>query len=736
MLHDLQRCNRTEFSDCKLIYKPKNLKINNSISKIIEYFNHKDKNISIKIPKYINKSEYTYEEFIKQIECKNENELKKFYYHYGQLLGFVYYFNGNDFHLENLIAHKSHPIIVDYETMLQQAVHEYFTIDDEEIVNSLFNRVSRTLLLPTKGSGNNNLNHVEMSALNGKFRKNAFLALQVINEGTDKIKYDYIPLDFNGSNNLPTRDENFDICLYRKEIKKGFQNFSETLLKYKNSKDFKELCKDVLENNKARILLRDTNQYGVIISHMYHPDFLKDMLDREKILENMWGFPYPNKGIIYSEVEQMKKSDIPIFYFNTSEKYIFDDFNNKYEGILKDTSFNYFEKNIENLNMSEVEKQCEIIDVLYPDFYSKIREKNLHNDDNDDNENFKTQIDYEEELFKIANKIIDTSLSKRNPLWLYPENYEGDKWTLKLTDMSFYKGIPGIFLFFNYLCRYSSNSKYKSFYDNLVNNIPDEVIIENHEIGLNSNLGYFYAISLIDDYGKYKLKFVRYIKKVLNEMEKIDLKEIDNYTDYINGALPFINSLIRLYKIGIDRKQTLSLIIKFADHLHYLVGKSDVQSMPTSFGHGIEGVIFTLKNVYRITDIYKYKKTLDYLNDSKEKKSTVEDLTWCNGALGKIINKDEQLEHSNISILDNDCLCHGNLGIVDILAENIMNKQEKDTIDFILRKIISYKNKNGRYKLIDTTYFPDTTLFCGITGIGFTLLKVLSKGKIPSVLKI
>ncbi|MDS3918863.1 type 2 lanthipeptide synthetase LanM [Staphylococcus hominis] len=721
-----------DFYNCKLVYKPKDLNINIALSKIIDFFNNKNENINIKIPKTINKVDYTYEEFIQYLECKNESDLNQFYYNYGQLLGFVHYFNGNDFHLENLIAHEKYPIIVDYETMLQQPVHEYFSIDDTHIVNALFNRVSRTLLLPTKGLGNNNLNYIEMSALNGKFIKDAFLALQTTNEGTDKIKYDFKPLDFSGSKNLPTHNNEFDINLYKEQIKKGFKQFSEVIFRYKKNNNFKKLCQEVLKNNKMRILLRDTNQYALILSHMYHPDFLIDMLDREKILENMWGFPYPNKGIAYSEIEQMKKSDIPIFYFNTSEKDIIDDFGNKFDGMLKEPSFEFFEKNLKKLTTSEIEKQCEIIDILYPNFHNITKKKNSSNNKNDEIQ----KIDYTKELFEIANKIMEASLSNENPIWLYPENHEADKWTLTLTDMSIYKGIPGILLFFHYLSRFSSSDRYKEFYNSLVDTMPKEVYIENSNIGLNSNLGYFYALSLFDNYGTHKLKFTKYIKKTLDELEKIDLNLVNNYMDYINGALPTINSLIRLYRRGVEKQQTLSLILYFAEHLYKLSKELDGKTIPNSFGHGIEGIIFTLKNIYSVTNIDKYKNLIDQLSFYKEEQYNSSELKWCNGSLGKLINEKERLKNFSVSMLNDDCLCHGNSGIVDIITEEEIKNQYEDTVEFILRNIMLNKYSNGRYKLFDTLHFPDTTLFSGITGIGYILLKFLSKEKVPSILKI
>ena len=38
-------------------------------------------------------------------------------------MGIIYYLNGNDIHYENLISNNIHPIVVDFETLLQQPIN-------------------------------------------------------------------------------------------------------------------------------------------------------------------------------------------------------------------------------------------------------------------------------------------------------------------------------------------------------------------------------------------------------------------------------------------------------------------------------------------------------------------------------------------------------------------------------------------------------------------------------------
>ena len=65
-----------------------------------------------------------------------------------------------------------------------------------------------------------------------------------------------------------------------------------------------------------------------------HPEHLMDMLDREKILENMWSSSAYDDFVVFSEVNGMQRMIIPIFTNIRMVNSIFNDMNQEKMVIL------------------------------------------------------------------------------------------------------------------------------------------------------------------------------------------------------------------------------------------------------------------------------------------------------------------------------------------------------------------------------------------------------------------
>ena len=73
-------------------------------------------------------------------------------------------------------------------------------------------------------------------------------------------------------------------------------------------------------------------------------------------------------------------------------------------------------------------------------------------------------------------------------------------------------------------------------------------------------------------------------------------------------------------------------------------------------------------------------------------------------------------------MLDDDCLCHGNMGIVDIyLTRGYLDEGVE-----LLNNIVKEKEIYKRYKIFDTCHWTDTSLFSGVAGIGYQILRTLN----------
>ena len=130
----------------------------------------------------------------------------------------------------------------------------------------------------------------------------------------------------------------------------------DAFLELKDDSCFRDVIKK-FSGVQVRHIIRNTDQYDTILRHSMHPEHLMDMLDREKILENMWSSSAYDDFVVFSEVNGMQRNDIPIFYKYTDGNSIFNDMNQEKDGYFSQDAYSRLIKNIENLSVKNKEKQ-------------------------------------------------------------------------------------------------------------------------------------------------------------------------------------------------------------------------------------------------------------------------------------------------------------------------------------------------------------------------------------------
>lgn len=717
---------KIKFENTTLIYKPKNLEINLSYQKFVNSINTLSDTGEIFYPKTLCVNDHAYEEYIKHINCENNKDLQTFYYNFGFVMGLVYFLNGTDMHMENLIANSFKPTIVDLETLIQQplASEEKDSYTDE-MISLYFHRINRTLFLTDETRTLANKGGLDLSAINGRFKKEMLDGLKLTNTKRDDIKFINSKFDLPASNNLPYihKTETVNYNRYKKEILEGFSELSKILL---DNKNYIQEKINTFKNVTTRILVRDTSQYDSIIKQLHHPDLLKNMLDQEKMLENMWGLSIANKELINSECIQIRNLDIPIFFMNSSKSYVVDPLKNKIEDIYDDIPINYLKYCLNNIDDSYINKQKSFITIQLSEFSKDNHQKYMNRDLSE-----RMQIssyDLISEAEKIGDTIINNSIfiSGRYE-WFIPVNIKGNSWSTQFMQSDLYEGKSGILLFFYHLSRYSSQKKYSDFYVDLLNEFVKYESVNSPvhgKLGLSSELGYFIAFSLIADYGSHKLNIRKYITQIISSLEN-NINNID--LDYINGDLPIIPTLLRFYE-RFKSRNALALSLKLFD---LLIEKLKSHTPKYGFGHGI----FSIYHVYNVIKPYlsKEKQSLFLLHYRQLENSLVEvnNIKWCNGIVGKYalnpLKFKEEIE--NLNLLYNDSLCHGNMGIIDLST----SANSKFNIKF-LSHVLKSKNENNSFMLNDTENIQNTSLYTGLSGIGYEILRTYDGENIPSLL--
>ena len=109
----------------RVVYKPKDLRLDVAWHSLIERLNQAEPPIELKAVRAIARDGYGWTEFIDHAGCADQESCKRFFRRAGAWLALFHCFAANDMHQENMIAAGDHPVPIDLETILQAAAEEH-----------------------------------------------------------------------------------------------------------------------------------------------------------------------------------------------------------------------------------------------------------------------------------------------------------------------------------------------------------------------------------------------------------------------------------------------------------------------------------------------------------------------------------------------------------------------------------------------------------------------------------
>jgi type 2 lantibiotic biosynthesis protein LanM len=313
----------------KLVYKPKDLGVDEAFWKFVDWLNtHGEERSQPRLRKMaiLNRGTHGWVEFIEHAACRNSAEVQRYYKRIGTLLCVAYVLGGTDFHQENIIANGEHPVLVDFETMLQPLPQPWDGLRansaDQRVIEVTHDSVTRTGLLPFWIIGDPGTSY-DVSGIGAE--EGADTGYE--NAAWDDINTDRMRLVYRraitepharpmlGSDLVSAADHVSDMI-------DGFSDAYRTLLAHREALLSNGGPLDAFCGLRLRCLLRMTKAYGQIFNRRLHPEFLRDAADSGLELERLARdlvvvapnpeFPVP-WGIYRAEVEALERLDIPFF---------------------------------------------------------------------------------------------------------------------------------------------------------------------------------------------------------------------------------------------------------------------------------------------------------------------------------------------------------------------------------------------------------------------------------------
>lgn len=741
------------------IYKPRNSDIERAFNNFIEYINEHSNLKDLYINNVYYTRDFTVESYIESQPCSTIGEIKEYYYRFGIMVALTSLLQGTDFHSENVIAFKKYPVIVDFETLFTQLNFSC----EEELEYALINKendrlnLAATTLLPTNAFTNNvEKKGVDVSGLAGGDSVPLPIKILAIKDlYTDNMHYEYINLNKKQDNNKPVLNgEIQSFHSFKESIYEGF----EDILKYicNNRKSVYEIIERLFKNIEVRQVLKPTAVYGDLLSYMDHPNYLRNMIYLERLLDNNFAYPHKNKKIVLYEIEDMHYMEIPIFYTNTSEKCLITSSGEIFSDYYKESALGRALATVNHVTDELIELEKTKLRILLGDYLELINKRLNHLSGSlaITNKDY-TKGDILKVCLSIGKKIISSayfSESKKNISWRHVDIKQNHP-VVGFMGNGLYSGRSGLLYYLHYLSDISSDDEIKSFTSGLLNCID----LLNEEIEPSIYLGQTSAI-----YAKAKLKKLENGDLALKDMlTKLKTYPLGKFDDWLGGTAGYIKLFNDIYEYGIEQNQLLSLADQYISNLCSHINDNQINTDTSiGFGHGKIGIVYALL-IAELLLKKDFKKEINFLLDKIDidlLQFTSDDLSnkhsWCHGfgglGIGALACKkylsdpklDTYIDHSYNMIAESDpanmCLCHGLGGDIDFLISMSQQYPNNKYIPEVIRKkvnrIVTFYDTYQNALLNELPEFRDFSLYTGLSGVGLVLLRSISPDLVPSAL--
>ena len=709
----------------KFLYKPHQLRLDQGFDKILKWMNEENKAIhDFKLPKIVSGEKDGFAEFISYEECKNENEIERFYERMGELLAVLYSLNSSDFHYENIIASGEYPVLIDLETI----IHPTIANPETQELGSGFakaekkynNSVATIGMLPTFMKGNMDVGGLGVA----KEQTSTFKTEFVVDSTSDTIhierKYFVIQPE---QNNPVFQGKYVDSSKYIYQIEQGFKIVYEWIQLHRES--YFKFITDTFTGCMGRLIIRPTLYYSQLLNIALHQEFARKIVERKLILCRVAQEKHKNFiDIVLAEHADLMKGSIPYFTYRIGENSIYDSTGKK---LLESHLISVYDEIKDKLN--------EFSESDLADQISYIRDSYITRNNKADRTFIKYQT-YENKLqiekwlrtaTDIGDYIAENAIEgingrgKKDSAWICVtlQGFEEDVWIPSVLGHEFYSGNAGIAFFFTYLWKITGKFCYlesaRKAAEIPITLLDEKYLDKSSAIGAFTGIaGTLYMLDALADVSKDKALRNLVEDKMFSCSRLI---QFDDKNDLIAGSAGYLAVALKMAKQGKCRQKINQVIELLVSHLlenciiegNLAYWNCSAQKHYSGFSHGSAGIHTYLKMAMNylgddrantmIQKSMNYEKSCFDLKENNWFRSELEQKVshaWCHGAPGILLSKlllyredmqnDYVIKDLEVALMrtrefgfgNNPTYCHGDLGNLAIIdfAGRILKRNE------------------------------------------------------------
>jgi type 2 lantibiotic biosynthesis protein LanM len=296
----------------QIVYKPKSVAVEAQLQTLLGWINAQGLSTPFRLLNVLERQGYGWVEFVQAADCTDPGQIERFYRRQGAYLALLYLLHATDFHAENIIAAGEHPMLIDLESLFHAPLGNPAAPSSHQAV---VQSVLQVGMLPQRWWASDDYDGVDVSGLGGaagQLSPEALPDWQGTNTDAMHLVRKRRPMQ--ATKNRPTLNgTEVEVQDYCPALLAGFQEM------YRLLADRRSAVGPLLQEFGAvevRVIARATRTYSSLLNESFHPDLLRNALDRDLLFERLW-FGVRQQpllaGLVPIEQAALRRGDIPHF---------------------------------------------------------------------------------------------------------------------------------------------------------------------------------------------------------------------------------------------------------------------------------------------------------------------------------------------------------------------------------------------------------------------------------------
>jgi type 2 lantibiotic biosynthesis protein LanM len=765
-----------EFSSgFRIVYKPRSMMVDVHFQELLSWLNQHGQEPTLRTLDVIDRGSHGWVEFIAAQSCQSEEEVQRFCERQGSYLALLHALHAVDFHCENLIAMGEHPVFLDLETLFHPDMARMESQNADQIAEgALGSSVLRVGLLPMRMWGNSVSDGFDVSGFRSAPGQLTPDGMPVVDAaGTDEIRVARRRVAVPGSFNRPSLNGiDKDVLDYRDSVIAGFSRTYRLIMKHRDALVADDGPVARFRDDDLRVIVLPTQIYGLLLKDSFHPDVLREALDRDRLFDSLWELAVHRPDLIPlipAQIADLWRGDIPFFATRpdscdllTSSGEIIPDF-------LKESGMMLARKRLSQLSERDLQQQVWVINATFATFSTAAAPVHVRVTAADD-----PPVASYEHLLKAACAVGDRleDLAYRgsgDASWIAMTLVNENTWAVLPLGTDLYGGTPGVAMFLACLGSITGEERRLALARAALASTLKQIEINPRSMngigGFNGGGGVIYTLlhlSRLFDQPSLLGKAEEIVERILPQIES------DNQFDIIAGSAGLLGCLAALYRYA-PSTRVLDAAVRCGDRLiscakqmeHGVAWPTPLAVQPVcGFSHGAAGIAWALLDLADLTQEPRFRTTaLAALTYERSLFSEIAgnwpDLrteqqafmsAWCHGAPGIGLARLASLPHLNDDTTRGEIaaavkatiahgvghghsLCHGDLGNLELLLQ----AGEREHLERFTVITLESINRNGC--ICGNPLQVETPgMMTGLAGIGYGLLRLAEPKRVPSVL--